>query len=260
MTISTVIKYDIRPILRLPSELFLSAAFWSVLGRQVDLGGGNFYASKLELNYPRSLILAEIRCSEEGEKYASQYLSEDLEKIVFFYKALKALPFRKLRWKLMPGFGMLQEEDQKFDWGSWKLENFERDKLRLLKNSIKMKKCIVKSSGNIAEQPDYTVQKINDFLTIVDGVALKDTVTVPCDAEAIGRINIESLLSFIEDELEKSPSAYKKWVLYGYILNKIKLYDESKKAYENARVLASNQSLVISCFFAIEMVGFSEKS
>jgi hypothetical protein len=110
---------DLRGLLTLPNAAFIPGAFTAILGREPDVVGLVHYALCLQRGSSRALLLAEIRTSPEGRRYAPHAISVDLDTLVTRYQKVRYLPLGRLRWKFLPTFGIDRQEHAGFDWEHW---------------------------------------------------------------------------------------------------------------------------------------------
>jgi hypothetical protein len=116
MTVNTL---DLIELLELPNDRFIPAAFRAIIGRESDIIGLMHYARRLHVGLPRTLVLAELRHSPEGQAHAGHAVSDELDKLESRYLAVRSLPFKNLRWKLLPKTRARIPSEPTFHWERW---------------------------------------------------------------------------------------------------------------------------------------------
>lgn len=110
---------DLNALLELPSDQFLPKAFRTITGREPDIIGLMHYAKRLQDKLPRLLVLAELRSSAEGQRHAANAMSAELDKLATRYLAVRDLPLKEWRWKLLPRLKASIPSDAAFHWEHW---------------------------------------------------------------------------------------------------------------------------------------------
>lgn len=116
MTINTL---DLIELLELPNDRFIPAAFRAITGREPDIIGLMHYAKRLHSGLPRTLVLAELRHSPEGHAHAVHAESVELDKLVARYLAVRNLPLKNQRWKLLLQTKARIPSESTFHWERW---------------------------------------------------------------------------------------------------------------------------------------------
>ncbi len=116
MTANTI---DLTELLEQPNDRFIPAAFRAITGREPDIIGLMHYAKRLHSGLPRTLVLAELRHSPEGQAHAVHAKSGELDRLVARYLAVRNLPLKSQRWKFLLKTKARVPSEPTFHWELW---------------------------------------------------------------------------------------------------------------------------------------------